>query len=49
MAFGVNDALQVVGASLTASNATAHAFLWQNGSMLDLNQFLPFNSNWELV
>ena len=49
LAFGVNDALQVVGASLTASNATTHAFLWQNGSMLDLNQFLPFNSSWELV
>jgi probable HAF family extracellular repeat protein len=49
MAFGVNDALQVVGASLTASNATTHAFLWQKGSMLDLNQFLPFNSSWELV
>ena len=49
MAFGVNSALQVVGSSLTADNATTHAFLWQNGSMVDLNQLLPYGLGWNLV
>ncbi len=49
MAFAINDALQVVGSSLTTNNAATHAFLWQNGSMIDLNQLMPLNGGWQLT
>jgi len=43
----INDAGQVVGDAETA-DFSMHAFLWQNGSMIDLNTLLPANSGWEL-
>lgn len=43
----INDAGQVVGDAETA-DFTMHAFLWQNGSMVDLNTLLPSGSGWEL-
>lgn len=41
-AYGINDAGQVVGISRTAAG-TAHAFLWQNGQMIDLGVPSGFN------
>ncbi|MHB8256939.1 MAG: lipase/acyltransferase domain-containing protein [Acidiferrobacterales bacterium] len=35
-AFGINNNGQVVGYAFTADNATAHAFLYSNGTMTDL-------------
>ena len=43
----MNNLGQVVGYS-TTTNGKAHAFLWQNGSMVDLNSLLSSNSAWEL-
>jgi probable HAF family extracellular repeat protein len=43
----MNNLDQVVGYS-TTTNGKAHAFLWQNGSMVDLNSVLSSNSGWEL-
>jgi probable HAF family extracellular repeat protein len=43
-AFGINAHDQVVGQAIKnfcAPGAEAHAFLWENGDMLDLNQFVP--------
>jgi probable HAF family extracellular repeat protein len=34
-AYGINDRGEVVGVSLTAANEF-HAFLWRNGTMIDL-------------
>jgi probable HAF family extracellular repeat protein len=39
-AFGLNDLTQVVGTSLTSAGV-AHAFLWTNGTMFDLNTLFP--------
>lgn len=36
----INDRGQVVGYSFLAGNSTPHAFLWDEGVMLDLNDFL---------
>jgi probable HAF family extracellular repeat protein len=46
-AFGINNSGQVVGFSYTASGQ-AHAFLWQNGTMSDLNDLIPPGSGWDL-
>jgi probable HAF family extracellular repeat protein len=43
----LNNLGQVVGDSAN-SNGMAHAFLWSNGSMVDLNSLLPTNSGWTL-
>jgi probable HAF family extracellular repeat protein len=43
----MNNLGQVVGYS-TTTNGKAHAFLWQGGSMVDLNSLLSSNSGWEL-
>jgi probable HAF family extracellular repeat protein len=45
----VNNMGQVVGYSFLAGDASLHAFLWQNGNMVDLNSLLPANSGWELI
>jgi probable HAF family extracellular repeat protein len=41
-AFGINDAGQVVG------DSGQHAFLYQNGTLTDLNDLLPPDSGWTL-
>ncbi len=46
-AYGVNNSNQVVGAC-TLSNGLMQAFLWRAGSLSNLNQLLPPDSNWDL-
>jgi probable HAF family extracellular repeat protein len=43
-AFGINIRNQVVGQSISCDGSTAHAFLWENGDMIDLNVFVPTGS-----
>jgi probable HAF family extracellular repeat protein len=47
---GINDLGQVVGVSFTSQDTSAsrHAFLYNNGVMIDLNDLLPANSGWVL-
>ncbi len=47
MADAINASEQVVGSAQTASGAT-HAFLWQNGAMLDLNALIS-DPSWVLT
>jgi probable HAF family extracellular repeat protein len=46
-AMAVNNTGDVVGWALTSANQM-HAFLWQNGTITDLNDLLPSGSGWEL-
>ena len=50
-AFGINSGDQVVGQAVQNSCAGpgAHAFLWENGDMVDLNVFVPPGSDLTLV
>jgi RHS repeat-associated protein len=47
-AFAINDGGQVVGSSSTSSNR-AHAFLYTTGFVVDLNDWIPPDSGWELT
>jgi len=47
-AFGVNGLRQITGASSTDQETGTHAFLWQNGVLLDLNGLIPIDSGWEM-
>ena len=47
-ATAINDWSQVVGSSDIAGSSVTHAFLYQNGAMVDLNTFLPAGSGWVL-
>jgi probable HAF family extracellular repeat protein len=44
---GINNSGQVVGYSYTASGQN-HGFLWQDGTMSDLNDLIPAGSGWTL-
>lgn len=44
----INNLGKIVGDS-ALPNGAPHAFLWQDGSMVDLNTLLPAGSGWELV
>ncbi|HEX5247860.1 MAG TPA: HYR domain-containing protein [Gaiellaceae bacterium] len=46
-AYGVNDADQVVGQSY-GFDFREHAFLWQDGTMTNLDTLLPAGSGWQL-
>ena len=49
IARGINKWDQVVGLSSDVPwEDTAAAFLWEDGEMLDLNDFLPTGSGWDL-
>ncbi|MHC4698131.1 MAG: hypothetical protein ACYTFA_15465, partial [Planctomycetota bacterium] len=47
-AYAINNIGQVVGSAGTATH-TEHAFLWQDGTITDLNDLLPPDSGWELT
>jgi probable HAF family extracellular repeat protein len=45
--YDLNDRAQVVGAMTVSPGYSSHyAWLWGSGTMLDLNEFLPFGSGW---
>ncbi|KJH73502.1 HAF repeat-containing PEP-CTERM protein [Aliterella atlantica] len=46
---GINDLTQVVGAYSLADGSTEHAFLWENGELVDLNTLIDSASGWELT
>jgi len=46
---GINNSDQVVGVSATCDYALRRAFLWENGSMVDLNRLIPPNSGLQLT
>jgi probable HAF family extracellular repeat protein len=51
-AYALNNSsqVQVVGTSAGGSlNPDGHAFLWQNGTIIDLNSQLPKKSGWSLL
>jgi probable HAF family extracellular repeat protein len=39
---------QILGQSLSCDGSTAPAFIWENGSMIDLNTLIPPNSSLHL-
>jgi len=41
--------LWLTGSTEIAADSSAHAFLWHNGVMRDLNYLIPADSGWELV
>ncbi len=48
-AFAINDKSQIVGCSYpSGKNPHYHAFRWQNGKMIDLNNLISPSSHWEL-
>lgn len=44
-ALGINESGQIVGLSFGAGFSNPRAFLWQDGSMIDLNSLMPAGSN----
>lgn len=40
-AFGINVRTQITGQSFSCDFSVARAFLWENGDIIDLNQFVP--------
>jgi probable HAF family extracellular repeat protein len=44
-AFAINSRGQVVGQSFSCVSGIVRSFLWENGSMVDLNALIPPNSN----
>ena len=50
LAFGINSRGQVVGGTFSCGAGThARAFLWENGSMVDLNTLIPYDSDFRVV
>jgi len=49
IAYVINSAGQVVGTSDDCSGNNAHALLWENGSMADLNALIPAGSGVQLT
>ena len=48
-AHAINSRGQVVGQSFACDFSTSHTFLWEDGSIVDLNSLIPANSNFRLV
>jgi probable HAF family extracellular repeat protein len=47
-AMAINDRGQIVGRVYEGTGKSGRAILWENGSILDLNDLLPPNSGWTL-
>jgi len=47
-AYGVNIFAQVAGSSTIHGQTGTHAFLWQNGLLVNLNSLVPQDFGWEL-
>jgi probable HAF family extracellular repeat protein len=45
----INSRSQVVGQSFSCDGSVVRSFLWENGSMVDLNTLIPPNSKLQLV
>ncbi len=50
-ALGINNSQQIVGVSslLDVDGSTTHAFLWEDGNLIDLNSLIDPTSGWELT
>ena len=48
-ALGVNNSQQIVGNSTLVDDSTQHAFLWEDGEIIDLNSLIAPESGWELT
>ncbi|WP_009633885.1 PEP-CTERM sorting domain-containing protein [Synechocystis sp. PCC 7509] len=48
-ATGINNLMQVVGSSFLEDNSTQHAFLWEEGNLIDLNSLIDPGLGWELT
>ena len=48
-AYGINDAGAIVGSSYLANDGGAHAFIYLNGVMVDLNSLIPAGGGWDLL
>jgi probable HAF family extracellular repeat protein len=49
LAYGINDSGSIVGYSWSPNDDNPTAFLYSNGSMVDLNSLLPAGSGWQLL
>jgi len=48
-AFAINSRGQVLGQSFSCATQTERTFLWENGSLIDLNTFVPPSSGVQLI
>ncbi len=46
--YRINSLDQVVGFSGACDGSTSHAFLWENGEIVDLDTLIPSNSGVQL-
>ncbi len=49
VAWAINSHGQIVGSSFSCDSGRHRAFLWENGSMVDLNALIPADSSLELT
>jgi probable HAF family extracellular repeat protein len=45
----ISETGAIVGGALTEGDLTYHAFLYEHGTMRDLNELIPPGSDWELI
>ena len=48
-ALGINNSQQIVGTSTLTDDSTQHAFLWEDGNLIDLNSLVDPGIGWELT
>jgi probable HAF family extracellular repeat protein len=47
--FSINSANQIVGQSFACDGSVSHAFVWENGKMVDLNSLVSHGSDIQLL